>query len=72
MTNTIRVARLKLLFIAAKVVKDSNRDKVKYSIHDARTPPMMKFLKYLDAVRSKPRPWAHDSTWPQHFALQLS
>jgi len=72
MTNTIRVARLKLLFIAAKVVKDSNRDKVKYSIHDARTPPMMKFLKYLDAVRSKPRPWANDSTWPQHFALQLS
>ena len=72
MTNTIRIARLKLLFIAAKVVRDSNRDKVKYSIHDARTPPMMKFLKFLDAVRSKPRPWANDSTWPQHFALQLS
>jgi hypothetical protein len=72
MTNTIRIARLKLLFIAAKVVKDSNRDKVKYSIHDARTPPMMKFLKFLDAVRSKPRPWAKDSTLPQHFALHLS
>ena len=72
MTNTIRVARLRLLFIAAKVVKDSNRDKVKYSIHDARTPPMMKFLKFLDAVRSKPRPWANDITRSQHFALQLS
>ena len=72
MTNTIRIARLRLLFIAAKVVKDSNRDKVKYSIHDARTPPMMKFLKFLDAVRSKPRPWANDITRSQHFALQLS
>ena len=72
MTNTIRIARLKLLFIAAKVVRDSNRDKVKYSIHDARTPPMMKFLKYLDAVRSKPRPWANNGTCSQHFALQFS
>ncbi len=72
MTNTIRIARLKLLFIAAKVVRDSNRDKVKYSIHDARTPPMMKFLRFLDAMRSKPRPWVEDSTWSQRFALQLS
>jgi hypothetical protein len=72
MTNTIRVARLKLLFIAAKVVKDSNRDKVKYSIHDARTPAMMKLLKFLDTVRSKPRPWVQGTTWPQRFALQVS
>jgi hypothetical protein len=72
MTNTIRIARLKLLFIAAKVVKDSNRDKVKYSIHDARTPAMMKLLKFLDAVRSKPRPWVQGTTWPQRFALQVS
>jgi hypothetical protein len=31
-SNTIRIARLKLLHIAAKVVKDKNRDKLKYSI----------------------------------------
>ncbi|MDP6395204.1 MAG: hypothetical protein QF466_07125 [Desulfobacterales bacterium] len=37
-TNTIRIARLKLLFISAKAVKGGNRDKFKYSIHDARTP----------------------------------
>ena len=36
MNNTIRIVRLKLLFIAAKVVTDSNVDKVKYSIHDAK------------------------------------
>ena len=37
MNNTIRIARLKLLFITAKVVTDSNVDKDKYSIHNART-----------------------------------
>jgi hypothetical protein len=72
MTNTIRIARLKLLFIAAKVVKDSNRDKVKYSIHDTRTSSMMKFLKYIDTVRSKPKPWVTKNKWPQKFALQLT
>ena len=56
-SNTIRIARLKLLFIAAKVVKDQNRDKVKYSIHDARTPAMMHFLEFLDQARLKPKPW---------------
>lgn len=40
MNNTFRIARLKLLFIANKFVKDSNIDKGKYSIHNARTPVM--------------------------------
>jgi hypothetical protein len=71
-TNTIRIARLKLLFIAAKVVRDSNRDKVRYSIHDTRTPAMMHFLRFLDAVRAKPRPWLQGTNWPQRFALQVS
>ena len=66
--NTIRIARLKLLFIAANVVKDQNRDKVKYSIHDARTPTMVGFLKLLDTARAKPRPWAQSVGWPQRFA----
>jgi hypothetical protein len=72
MNNTIRIARLKLLFIAAKVVKDSNVDKVKYSIHDARTPAMLHFLKFLDKARSKIRPWEEDSSWPQRFGLQTT
>ncbi len=67
--NTIRIARLKLLLIAAKVVFTSNRDKVKYSIHDSRTPGLMNFLKYLDAKRSKPRPWEGNSSWPYGFSL---
>jgi len=56
-SNTIRIARLKLLFIAAKVVKDQNRDKIKYSIHDTRTPAMISFLDFLDQARLKPKPW---------------
>jgi hypothetical protein len=58
MANTIRIARLKLLFIAAKVVKGGGADKVKYSIHDSRTPGMIHFLKSLDNLRSKVRPRA--------------
>lgn len=69
--NTIRIARLRLLFIAAKVVKDQNRDKVKYSIHDARTPTMIRFLNFLDKARLNPKPWADSTAWPQRFALQI-
>jgi hypothetical protein len=61
-SNTIRIARLKLLFIAAKVVKDQNRDKVKYSIHDARTPAMIHFLNFLDQARLGPKPWVPVAT----------
>ena len=49
--HTIRIARLKLLMIAAKLVKSGNRDKVKYSIHDTRTPGLLKFYKFLDRLR---------------------
>lgn len=68
-THTIRIARLKLLFIAAKVVKEQNRDKVKYSVHDSRTPDMMDFLHFLDGVRSRPKEWEKSSGWPQRFAI---
>lgn len=68
--NTIRIARLKLLFIAEKVVKESNRHKVKYSIHEARTSSMLNFLKILDKTRLKIRPWEKDSSWPQRFLLK--
>jgi len=69
-TNTVRIARLKLLFIAAKVVKDGNRDKVKYSIHDARTPEMLSFLQFLDNRRTQPKPWLQPGILPQTFALR--
>jgi len=67
--NTIRIARLKLLFIAAKVPFHDNKAKVRYSIHDARTPALLHFLKFLDKARSKVRPWIEGSLWPCRFAL---
>jgi hypothetical protein len=69
MNNTVRIARLKLLFIAAKVVKDGNRDKVKYSIHDTRTPAMFYLLQFIDKLRSRPRPWRQDGIWPARFVI---
>ena len=69
MTNTVRIARLKLLFIAAKIVTHSNRDKVKYSIHDSRTPEMLDLLEFLDKARFSPRPWHNPSTWVPRFSI---
>jgi len=69
MTNTIRIARLKLLFIAAKVVSHSNRDTIKYSIHDSRTPEIIHLLKFLDIARNNPRPWHKQFSWSPRFAI---
>jgi hypothetical protein len=69
--NHIRIARLKLLLIAAKVVYHS-KDTVKYSTHDTRTPSLMRFLKFLDNARSKARPWVDGSPWPCRFSLNHS
>ena len=53
-SNTNRIARLKLLFVAAKVVKDA----VKYSLYDSRTPALLGFYDFMDRMRMKPKPWA--------------
>lgn len=71
MNNTIRIARLKLLFIAGKLVSHGNGHKVKYSIHDSRTPALMHFLNSLDKARSKVRPWIQGSLWPCRFSLDV-
>ena len=67
--NTILMARLKLLFVEAKVVAHSNREKVKYSIHDARVLAIQRFLKFLDNARSHERPWLQQALWPLVFSL---
>ena len=70
--NTIRIARLKLLFIAAKVVSHGNREEVKYSIYDAGVPAIQRFLKFLDTARSSTRPWLQATLWPLRFSLNRS
>jgi Transposase DDE domain group 1 len=65
-THTNRIGRLRLLLIAAKVVFSSNRNKLRYSTHDARTPTMIGFLRFLDRLRSRPWPWCvHKTTGDQ-------
>lgn len=70
--NTIRIARLKLLLIAAKLAFHSNRDQVKFSIWDSRTPSMQNFLKFLDNARAKVRPWSQGTLWSCRFSVGLS
>ena len=50
-SNTIRVARLKMLFIAAKIRYHGHRDEVLYSVHEQRAAGLMFFMKYLDRRR---------------------
>jgi hypothetical protein len=69
MDNTIRIARLKLLFIAAKVAAHANQVTVKYSVHDVRTAGLLQVLHFLDKLRSTMRPWVSGSLWPCRFAL---
>jgi hypothetical protein len=52
--NTLCIARLVLLLIAAKIVYTANRVKVRYSIHDTRVPAFFDFLGHLDHYRALP------------------
>src|SRR4030067_1251937 len=61
--NPIRVARLKLLFIAAKITGHSNQDEVKYSQHDSRVSGFIRFMEYLDRRRKEVRPWLDQPKW---------
>lgn len=53
--HTIRIARLKLLFVAAKIRFHSNRDDVRYSVHEQRAAGQIDFLDYLDRRRKEAR-----------------
>jgi hypothetical protein len=61
--NKIRIARLKLLFIAAKVSGHDNTYKVKYSQHDSRVAGLFGFMEYLDKRRGQARPWLDVKRW---------
>jgi hypothetical protein len=49
--HTLRIARLKLLYVAAKIRFHANRDEVLYSMHEQRAVGLMDFLGYLDRRR---------------------
>lgn len=49
--STLRIGRLKLLYVAAKIRFHSNRDEVLYSVHEQRAAGLTDFLSYLDRRR---------------------
>jgi len=68
--NTIRIARLKLLFIAAKITGHSNTYEVKYSEHDSRVSGLFQFMRYLDECIGRVRPWLDGRRWlPKHLSV---
>jgi hypothetical protein len=67
--NTIRIARLKLLMIAAKLVCTGNTTKVKYSEHDNRADGLFRYMAHLDQIRRQDRPWLDGGLWQcRHMA----
>lgn len=54
--QTVRLSRLKMLYVAAKISQHSNRAKVYYSIHESRASSIMDFLDYLDQRRAEKIP----------------
>jgi hypothetical protein len=61
--HTIRIGRLKLLFIAAKMATHSGTTEVKYSQHDSRVAGLFRFMDYLDKRRHQARPWLSGKLW---------
>ncbi len=61
--STIRIARLKQLFLPAKIVGPGNKTTVKYSYHDSRSEGAIEFLKYIDKRRKEPPPWLNPNSW---------
>ena len=53
--QTLRTARLRLLYVAAKIRSHANRDEVLYSMHDPRSAGLRDFLAYLDRRRAERR-----------------
>jgi len=73
--HTIRIARLILLMIGAKIVSRSNTVKVRYSIHDSRSASLIGFLTYLDYCRKRNIIWFEQIKWkprcqPPDFSVQ--
>jgi hypothetical protein len=51
--HTARIARLKMLFLPAKVTTGAGQTTIKYSIHDARASELVDFMKYVDMKRAE-------------------
>jgi hypothetical protein len=69
---TVHVSRLKLLFIAAKIVSHSNRVLVKYSRHLRVRKILDTMYQRIDFIRKNPSIWASPLAWNNqwHSSMQ--
>lgn len=61
--HTVHVARLKLLFLASKIVRHSDKVKVKYSDYLDIRPQLVKLFRKLDNLLKKPNIWDAPIAW---------
>jgi hypothetical protein len=61
--HTVHIVRLKLLFLAAKIVRHSDKVKVKYSDYLDVRPQLEKLFKKLDELLQKPGVWDKPIAW---------
>ncbi len=61
--HTVHIVRLKLLFLAAKIVRHSDKVKVKYSDYLDVRPQLEKLFKKLDALLQQPGIWDKPIAW---------
>lgn len=69
--NTVHVSRLKLLFIAAKIITHGNRPQVKYSRHTQVKHVLDTLYRRLDLLREKKKVWASPFFRENHQLLKM-
>lgn len=69
--NTIHVSRLKLLFIAAKIISGKNRVKVNYSSHLSGKERLDRLLRNLDTLRKHPEILSSPIYWQTQRQLSM-
>ena len=61
--NTVHVSRLKLLFLAAKIITHDNRTQLRYSRHVSIKKTLDSLFERVDLLRKHPELWASPVLW---------
>ncbi len=69
--NTIHIARLKLLFLAAKIIGGRNRVQVNYSSHISGKERLDRLIRNLDVLRKHPEILSSPIYWQKEHPLSM-
>jgi hypothetical protein len=61
--HTVHVARLKLLFVAAKIVRHSDQVKIKFSQYLDIRPQLEKVFQFFENLIGQPGIWSRPMGW---------